>query len=299
MADKSAAKQRALIGNVNVELFGSLFSFPVDVVPERHAYKSLEAVTTICPACDTPTRLHQRSLCLANPEHGPYRDTEVAKALDIEGQLARITTEQREALTAPDIEERQLKVRYVPAAGLDAVTMPGEALYRLRPKRPSAAYSLLRTLIVTRTDVAMVGELVVKGGQKLYRLIVWRGQVMAQERIRPDALYDVDEIADVEYGKAEWDMAVSLMEERLTEFLADEFRSRPEQRARDLIAEKAPDAVAVTDPDQPTSQGSDLTALLELSKQQAEAKKRSRKKAPAKKAAPRKKAAPPAVQQVS
>jgi non-homologous end joining protein Ku len=88
-------------------------------------------------------------------------------------------------------------------------------------------------------DVAIVGELNLRGTVKLYRVIVHRGQLLMHELVRPDDLADVDAIESIDATPAEIERATLLAADMVVPFDPFEYRNLTVERVAELAAAKA------------------------------------------------------------
>jgi len=268
MPDTKAS--RASLTKVNLS-FGML-TVSVDLVPAQHSKKSKEqskvVVSNICPVCTVPTRLAQKLYCSAVHDHGPYKPNEADKAVEVNGELVRTSDEEAATVKQPDVESRQVALSVVPAEQIDSVSLPSGNIYRVRLKKTDEInrrnYALLRSLVRGRPEVAFIGEAVIKGVVKLYRLIVWQGDVVLTEMVRPSEFYLPEDNGVDEGEQRHVQMGNALIDAMLEDFDPQAWSDRAAQRLAVLQTsmESGGDEAAEPETDAAVS---DLLALLEQS----------------------------------
>jgi non-homologous end joining protein Ku len=227
--------------NVVVSLF-DLITFQADLAPVAKKVES--GFRIVCPECDVVHKLSQKYVCSDDPNHGPYTTATAGRARELDKQLFRVTDEQiaeSKGQNANDPVQSEAAKKNIPlsavtSASLAQHTRPGQASYRLEPKASSIkTYGLIRDL-VENSDVVFVGELTIRTDRKLFSLESWNGQLVLQERTRPDLL------AEAEYIEASYDdkmlaLATQLAADNATDFDPTQFSSAQLARLAKLEAE--------------------------------------------------------------
>lgn len=214
---------------------GPLFHVLADAVPVgRSAVAKETAFRMICPDCATatneppakpkgrgrsaparrpePATTSQTYTCSANPEHGPYAQSDLGRAREMpDGSLQPVTPEEIEYIRTGGIDARDIRFQAHPVAEVDELTRPAGHSYRLRPPvkpKPKAEdlllYELLQHIVESNPKVAFIGECSLKEGTRgLFRLAVWRGQLLMEQLIHPDNLAEADEFGRSGLTKAQ------------------------------------------------------------------------------------------------
>jgi non-homologous end joining protein Ku len=165
----------------------------------------------------------------------------------------------------------ELTLRIHPADQVEAATRPGDLGYRLRPASkkgvvgPTKPYGILLGF-ASNPEVALIGELNLRGVVKLYRLVVHRGQLLLHELIRPDELAATDDIDLADVSEAEVERARSLAAGMVEDFDPAAYRNLTVERIAELVASKAGDATPTpTEAKAPVAEVADILSLLERS----------------------------------
>jgi non-homologous end joining protein Ku len=280
---EGSTAQRAAASDVAIGL--GLIRTTVDVVPARRSDGEAK-FKLICPHCTTPTRGAQTYICTHDEDH-QFTSDEADRAIEVDKVLKRVTTDEIAAIKETDLPPGEINFTPVPAAEIEAATLPSGALYRLRPKADNdQAYGLFAA-IVSDPAWAFIGELTMRSSQKFYRASVWKGQVVLQELVRPSEFHDADSI-NITIDPRLAAVSAKLVETLAESFDPEAFANRVRDRALALAEAKRSGAPAPAKPKpvkptaDPTAQ---LLAMLEGSIAAAEAAKVPAKKAPAKKKA--------------
>lgn len=279
-----STKQRAAASDVAIGL--GLIRTTVDVVPARRSDGEAK-FKLICPQCTTPTRGAQTYICIHDETHH-YTSDEADRAIEVDKVLKRVTPEEIAAIKDTELPAGEINFLVVPAAEVEAATLPSGALYRLRPKAENdQAYGLFAAL-VSDPAYAFIGELTMRSNQKLYRASVWKGQVVLQELVRPSEFHEADPI-DIHIDPRLAAVSAKLVETLAESFDPDAFANRIRERALALAEAKRSGAPAPAKPKPVTPTAVDATdqllAMLTASVAAAEAAKAPAKKASAKRKA--------------
>jgi non-homologous end joining protein Ku len=185
--------QRTFASNVSVNL--GMLTTQLDLVPVRATQRSRH---TLCPDCAVPTRVNQRLVCPNNPDHEIDRETAPRGIEDPDGNLVPLTAQDLASLGEVEAEPGIIRLSVCPATELEENTRPGEAQYRVRlPKksRSGEAYAVLLSL-ASDPSLAFYGLLKPNGrsATQPVRLTVWRGQLVLQSLLRPEALAPTDDV---------------------------------------------------------------------------------------------------------
>lgn len=277
--------QRPYVKGVDLLFFG-LMTVQGDLMPAAQRTKDVE-FKLVCPSCDDPAPLTQQYFC--EEGHGPYTTGNAGRAKVVgsgkAATLHKVTAEQIEALKSPTLPTGEMTVHVFPAVQVEQHTIPSGSAYRLRSTGRADLYAVLVDL-VKDTDMAFVGEMTVKGTQKMWRISSRHGQLLLSELIRPEEVAPGDDLDAVEYDAAALDMVSKLAAKNVEEFDPTAFRNTIAERARAMNealaagkGEEVPTVAPTVAPEE-----TDLMALLTSAVADATpAKKAPAKKAPAKK----------------
>jgi hypothetical protein len=206
---------RAVLSGVRVS-FG-IINAMVDLVPVQQSKatraKSNISTTSLCPTCKGDEPLKSQLWC--EHGHGPFIASDARKAVTVEGELKPTTTEEVAAAKAPSIPEKQAELSVFEAVEVEAATMPGGNMFRLRSD-PTTTYGLLLKLVDDRS-VAFLCEMVVKGKTCLYRAVAQNGTIVLTELVRPERILPHEPI------EVEVDEQVLANGRRLTQALIQPF----------------------------------------------------------------------------
>lgn len=282
--------QRSFATGVDLLFFG-VMNVQGDLMPAALPANKDVRFKMICTECDDPTPLEQRYLCTAHPdEHGPFVVSTAGRAKVVGSgkteQLYKVTDEQIAALKTPTLPEKQMTVHVFDADTVNAATIPSGNAYRLRPSGRLDLYAVLVDL-VANPQYAFVGEMTVKGTQKMWRISSRSGQLFLSELVRPADVAPGDNLDDVVYDAAALEMVTKLAADNLEEFDPAAFADVIAERARemnDLLASGKGEKVPTAAPEQPAAAtGGDLMDILASAAAAAGSKKTARKKTAAKK----------------
>lgn len=206
---------RAVLSGVTVS-FG-IISTRVSLVPIQQSKatraKSNISTTSLCPTCEETEPLKQQLWC--EHGHGPFAAADARKAVTVDGLLTPTTAKAVAEAKAPTIAEKKADLSVFRAEQVEAATMPGGNLFRLRSD-PTQTYGLLMKLVEDQT-LAFVCEMVVKGKTCLYRAIAQNGTIVLIELIRPERMHPSEPVTVDVDGRIVADAR------RLAEVMTEEF----------------------------------------------------------------------------
>jgi len=264
------SKRRAVASNVALTIANSLVQLQVDLLSARPTDKT--DFTSICPDCPEPHAVSERYICNEDAEHGPYTRTELAKGREIDKVLYAVSPEDVQASAAPTMtKDDAVLVRVFPSASVNAHVRPTGTSYLLRPVGKTVAAYAAFAEMVADPKLAFLCEVMVRNGQKLYRIEAWNGQLALQELVRPNELAATEPVV-LKTDKAAKAMLQQIIQNGMEEFNADDFRwVRPEHVAAldERLVSSGGGAVVPTKGKKSTTGGEDLMALLQASLEQA------------------------------
>jgi len=224
-----------------------LVTLKADLVPAKQTGSDAESqFNTLCNDCPTPTKPNQVYVCPNDATHGPYKMGELTRrGKEVDGTLVEVTAEELAAVKTGDVAEKAFAISIFPADQVDKVTLPGDAVYRIRPRKDASpaeykTYGLLRELAADPTK-ALLGEFILKSGStpKMGRLLVFNGQIVLQTLIRPSDLAPTDSIDDVPLSEKEQALATTLANSLIEDFDPATWTNKVRERAKALLAAKA------------------------------------------------------------
>lgn len=201
-------QQRAYASKVSLTM--GMLTFQVDLVPRSR------------PNLERGSGLHH--YCV-HPDHGEDGPAEVIRTymcdhyhVSAEADLPLggfvdgygIVTVDKAAVGAAIIggdDEKLLEITAHPADEVEASTVPAGVGYRFRlPAKAGGVHhemlAAITKVVADHPELAFLGEMVLRGSRSLYRLTVWRGQLVAESLIHPAELADLvaEELPSVEVG---------------------------------------------------------------------------------------------------
>lgn len=199
--DRTEAARATMVGTT---LSLGVMSFQVDLIAATRSKKNAAAdtakLTSVCPTCTTASPIKQQYYCEAE-HHGPFTMKDAHKALAKDGVLTKVDMETVKAVKESVASTKSIDLHIYPASQVEAATLPGGAVYRLRPQRNTKGaqygaadtqrYALLLQL-VANTDLAFVAEVGIKSASSMYRCIAHDGALALVGLVRPEELVPAD-----------------------------------------------------------------------------------------------------------
>lgn len=199
-----APQQRAYASGV--ALAKGMLSFHVDFVPRSRP--NLERGSGLHHYCthpdhEEPAGVHRAYVC--DMDHvSAEADLPLGRFVEGHG----IVTVDKNAVSAAIIggaTDKLLEITAHPADEVEQSTVPAGVGYRLRvPDKAGAVhhemFAAITKVVAEHPELAFLGETILRGSRSLYRLTVWRGQLVAESLIHPYELADLvpDELPSVE-----------------------------------------------------------------------------------------------------
>lgn len=206
---------RAAHKDVDVTI-GPMLNFTCDLISPTVSARSKEGkargkieTKMACPTCygNTTTSLaKQQYVCENYPDHGPFQQGELAKAVvNPDGSLttlglAKEVDAARKLTVADESPTGELKIDFTPHAADDvfASTYPGPLSWIVRPPKKSGKAAFESAVAIAaesgRIDVpdgdpiCLIGSIVLDGKKRWLRLDRWGNQLVFRELYRPDEL---------------------------------------------------------------------------------------------------------------
>jgi non-homologous end joining protein Ku len=278
----AAPRQRAYASDVSLSFFG-VMNIIVDLVPAKKS--GAVSFTIICPDCDEAHRLDQRYICGTDASHGDgidpnlpgYASGTSGRGKEVNGTLVRVDEEEISAIKDGQLPLNDLQVTVYPADDVERLTRPNGTAYRLRPKGTLPIYKMLVDLTADRSK-AFIGEMNVRGQDKLFRIESWNGVLTVTELARPSEVVEAEHV-DATYEGKLLAMATQLADVQTEDFDPAKFANKVKERAAAWEAQKVAEGLAPdAKPGKPkkvkeATATIDLMAALEASLAKAQAAK--------------------------
>jgi non-homologous end joining protein Ku len=277
--------------DVVLQFFGSLVSITVDLMPTVDAGTKAKATSfkMVCPDHGEAVPVQQSYVCTDDPQHGPYLPGDCHKAREIsKGQLAKVTPEEIAAAKASDDSEAKvLPIGIFDAASVERHTRPTGAVYRVQSQRQADVVSAFTDMVSQSPDKAFVGKMVTRGAEKVYRLSVWRGELVAQELARPEDVLPAQD-GHVDYNPKLLDQLRMMADSQVEDFDPADYADTVRLRIAELDeARRTGEAPILTAgaAGPKAAPSDDLTSVLEAALAAAQGSKKGGKKGKGGKAA--------------
>lgn len=198
--DRTEAARATMTG---ATLSLGVMSFQVDLISATRSTKNAASdaakLKSVCPTCTEASPLRQQYYCEAK-QHGPFTMKDADKAMSKDGVLVKVDIEEVKAVKGV-ADTKSIDLHIFPAAQVEAHTMPGDAVYRMRPQRnPKATqyatadcqrYALLLQLVADPT-LAFIAEVGIKSASRIYRCVAHDGALALVGLVRPEELVPVN-----------------------------------------------------------------------------------------------------------
>ena len=241
-----------------------LINFQADLMPLTESIVKDTAFKLICPTCPDPIKPEQQYACPSG--HGPFKTGDLDRAREVgKDNLVRVTEDEVKSVKEPTLPPKQMVISVFSAVEVEEATRPNGAAYRLRADNAKETTSLVADLLLDG-KYAFVGEANIgRSGQKLYRLSVWKGDLVLEELARPEEVVAFTP-AHVSYDARLLDMARTFCATQAEAFDPAAYKNLVRERAKALDAAKASGQPTPVTPATPASTPTDdLLALLEAS----------------------------------
>lgn len=245
--EKPTVRQRAYASDVSVSFF-AVMNILADLVPAK--VSGAVSFKVICPDCDEAHSLAQRYICTLDSDHTDglddtlpgYASGTAARGKEVNGQMVRVETEEIEGIKGAELPQNDLQVFVYPAEDVERLTRPNGTAYRLRPKGTLPIYKMLVDLVADRSK-AFIGEMNVRGSDKLFRVESWNGVLVVTELARPSEVVDAEHI-DASYDGKLLSMATQLADVQTEAFDPEKFANKVKARAAAWEAKKVAEGLA-------------------------------------------------------
>lgn len=291
-----AKPARAAAKGVDFAFLG-VITLNADLLPVKRPAGGVET-KMVSPDIEIPTPLKQQYVVDGRSDLGPYSVSDAARAIELPGgELKFVTTEELAELRGPSLPDGECDLKVFPADEVYAATISSGVAYRLRPSkmtqgtRAQQTYAMLVDLVADMArrehPLVFVGEITVKGAQRMMRCESRDGNLVIIELVRPGELHNPVPVP-LEYDARTLAAASELVDLRVDTFDPTEFqnvvRERAEAFKRSLEEGGERELPKPKESDLPDD-GADLLAALSASIDMANAAKAKPTKKPRKTAA--------------
>lgn len=237
--------------------------------PLRSSEKA-DSFCILCPSCTTPTKVEQRLVC--ENGHGPFLPNECEdRGKKVGDVLYALTGEEVEAARRSEFEGTTLELRVHPADQVEEATRPTGIAYAFLPTASKDPFYGILCELVDSLGTALVGVLVLRGKEKLFRIVREAHGLSLVELCRPEEMHRFEPV-EQPFDPALMDLARKMVEAAKRDFDVDEYRDGTTDRVAAIIEAKANGAPVTLAPRAAAKpQGEDLLAALEASLAAAQA----------------------------
>lgn len=227
--------------------------------PLRSSDKA-DSFCILCPECSDPTKVEQRLVC--EHGHGPFLPADCeGRGKKVGDVLYSLTGAEVEAARKSDHEGTTLEVRVHPAEQVEAMTRPTGIAYAFMPTAAKDPFYGILCELVDSLSTALVGILVLRGKEKLFRIVRDTHGLSLIELCRPEELYAFETV-EQPFEPAMMDLARKIVEAAKCDFVATDYTDGTAGRVEAIIEAKSTGApVAIVRPAK-VEQGDDPLAVL-------------------------------------
>lgn len=276
MATQSATKvtKKAFLRDLNItfgvmEATGDLFT---PLVPNANKAEKFRMACPTCALKDEAVPVAQRYICTEHEHDGEvYEPYECGKFKEVDDEYVLVDAEAVQAAKeASDLPDKKLILTAHDAKEVAPYLVNTGNTYIFQPGGESNFYGVLLRIIgddgLVQTDTGpkvLMGEMLVRKEEKIFKLGKWNGQVVIQEVARPEDIDSFAERSDTVPDKLVV-LTKTLIDTGAEDFKPDEYRKSVRDRYADVIAEAQGGApVAKKAKAAPADTADDLIAKLE------------------------------------
>lgn len=190
-----AVKHRSAAADITVQL-NDLLKFRVDAISIQDKGDDRKLMS-VCPTHHTDdeqapaVKLEQQYICPDDDDHGPFAYDEVLRATDdkartIVAAQTELAAVKEDAYT--DEEKGTLMLMAHPFDEVAAATYPIGGTYVCRPVEKNGLFPILLERVgadgrieTSQGDIALQGQMIVRGSPKIVQLRTWNGNLVLQE----------------------------------------------------------------------------------------------------------------------
>lgn len=218
----------------------------------------------ICPECPEPTTIEQRYVC--EHGHGPFLPNECeGRGKRVGDVIYSLSADEVTNARTPTDTGKTMAIRVHPAEQVEANTRPTGIAYAFLPAADKDPFYAVLTEMADRMSVALVGILVLRGKEKLFRIVREPHGLSLVELCRPEELNHFEPVIH-ECSPDELRMGAMLVEAAMRDFDPAEYADGTAARVEAIIQAKAngtPVPIESKRVEKPASD--DLLAALEAS----------------------------------
>jgi non-homologous end joining protein Ku len=231
--------------------------------PLRSSDKA-DSFCILCPECSDPTKVEQRLVC--EHGHGPFLPADCeGRGKKVGDILYALTGAEVEAARTSDLEGTTLEVRVHPAHQVEAMTRPTGIAYAFLPTSPGDKVYSAFCEVVDSLTTALVGILVLRGKEKLFRIVRESHGLSLVELCRPEEMYAI-EPAETPFDEKLTTLLGEWVNHSMCDFVAADYADGTAARVAAIIEAKSNGAPVVLAPKAPKVDDSEgLLAALEAS----------------------------------
>lgn len=231
--------------------------------PLRSSEKA-DSFCILCPTCTTPTKVEQRLVC--EHGHGPFLPADCeGRGKKVGDVLYSLSGAEVEAARKSDHEGTTLDLRVHPADQVEVMTRPTGIAYAFLPTSAKDQFYAILCELVDSMSTALIGVLVLRNKEKLFRLVREPHGLSLVELCRPEELHSFDAV-EQHFEPRLMAMARKMVEGAMRDFDPAEYADGTAARVEAIIDAKAngtPVPIESVRPEKPA--GQDLMAALEAS----------------------------------
>lgn len=271
MAPRSVAK--------DVTISMGLVSTKVSLFPVANTEEAKETKTSlVCPDCkdDSVAKMEQFYIgsCGHHPPNEPkgFKTGECAKGVPAGEGWKRVDATALEEAKASDLEKNLMEVLVRPAAEVDRQTWPSGVSYWCEAGKGGEKPLTVLAELAGSQDFALLGLMVMRGQERLYRLRPLNGGLVLQQVLRPNEMHQFT-ASPVELSEKERATLSTVAEMSVEDFDPLAFRSQTIDRLRAVLAEVAGTEASVTSLPAASPKSGDVMDQLEAMLAAAKSKK--------------------------
>ena len=262
MAPRSVAK------DVTISM-GPFLSTRVSLYGLANMEDAKETKTSlVCPDCPEDNTAKMEQFYVASCGHVPegqtkgFKTGECAKGVQVGETWKKVDEAALAEAKASDLAKNQIELLVRPAAEVDNQTWPTGSSYWAEPAKGGEKVLGVFAELAANPEYAVLGLLIVKGVEKLYRLRLLNGGIVLQQVLRPQEMnqFSANLPAPTAQERQTLDLVVAGQVEA---FDPEAFRSQTVERMKAILAEAGGGSGATITalPTKPDTSGDVMAAL--------------------------------------
>lgn len=250
---------------------GPFLSTTIDLLPLANTEDAKETKTSmVCPDCPDDDAAKMEQFYVGSCGHTPkdakgFKTGGCAKGVAVGSKWKKVDEDALEEALTSDIQKNQMEVLIRPAAEVDSQTWPSGTSYWAEAPKGSEKFVAVFADLAASPDYALIGLLVLRGTERLYRLRPLNGGIVLQQILRPQEMHQYT--ADLPPLDEQVRKTLPLIVEgQVAPFDPEAFRSEAVARVKAMLAEVSEDgtgATITTLPTAPKQDSGDVMAALE------------------------------------